>query len=88
MSERVKNHRKWQKDLKAFFAARMDVPQCEVCGSTTPPLDFAHRLKRKFILTKEEYLMAALLCRACHEHAEFGKHDRMYEMITSIIDRR
>lgn len=88
VSQRVRDHRKWQPELKAFFASWMDVPQCEVCGSTTPPIDMAHRMKRKFILTREEYFMAAMLCRSCHNNAEFGKHDRMYDMITSIIEGR
>lgn len=87
-SERVRNHRRWHVQLKADFAAVFDVPQCENCGTTSPPIDIAHRKKRFDIHTKEEYWAAAMLCRECHNWAEFGTHERMQEIIDGIIARR
>lgn len=87
-SERKKSHLKWAKELKADFELVFDVPQCENCGTTSPPIDIAHRKKRFDIHTKEEYWAAALLCRECHNFWEHGSHERMYEGITAIIERR
>lgn len=87
-SERVKNHRIWAKSLKSWFEERFDTPICENCGSTNPPIDIAHRKKRFDIHTESEYRQAAMLCRPCHENFEYGTHDRMFDLVTEVINRR
>lgn len=92
-SQRVKNHKKWQPELKAHFERLFGYEFCEKCGTTEPPIDMAHRMKRIFIKDKGEFFMAAMLCRACHndlEHSprELGGHQRMFDEISDIIARR
>lgn len=81
-----------RKQLKIEFERR-DIVRCERCSGSFG-LSFAHRLKRRFITTDEELRTVALLCQQCHYWAEYGDrdnpgtHERMYEIITEIIDGR
>jgi len=88
MSERVKNHRKWQPMLKQWFEDNFGYEFCEMCGTTEKPIDIAHRKKRYDIHDKTEYFMAVMLCRKHHQYVEHGKHDRMFELVTEIIENR
>lgn len=79
---------KYQREVKAYFARIYDVPQCEICGTTEPPIDFAHARKRRYVLTREDYHDVAMLCRFHHLDLEHGGHDRMYEEIMRIKANR
>lgn len=66
-----------------------DTPYCEMCNTTTPPIDMSHSRKRWDIHTKEEYFHAAMLCRACHNKLELGKtHQELYDAHVKIIQCR
>jgi hypothetical protein len=75
-----------RKKLKPRFE-RMGITRCEMCGIGNY-LSFAHRLKRRFILTKEELETVALLCTPCHTKIEHSGHDEMYQAVTKIIENR
>jgi uncharacterized protein with PIN domain len=75
-----------RRKLKLQFE-RDGITRCEQCGSGMF-LGFAHRLKRRFIQDKYELMMVALLCVKCHEFWEHGSHERMFEGITAIIEKR
>ncbi len=80
---------KWhnaRRKLKIQFEA-MNVTRCEICGGTFA-LSFAHRYKRRFILTDDELMTVALLCQQCHERIEHSGHENMYRRITEIIEQR
>lgn len=81
-------HTRWHKELKKHFHIKQgDVPYCERCNSTKPPLDMAHSRKRFDIKTREEYFHAALLCRACHNYCELGRtHQEMFNLVSEVID--
>jgi hypothetical protein len=66
---------------------RMGVTRCEICNAAFP-LGFAHRLKRRFIRDEAELMTVALLYNPCHERIEHSGHERMYEAITQIIEKR
>lgn len=51
-------------------------------------LGFAHRLKRRFIVTDEELNFVALLCVKCHESIEYSGHANMFAAITQIVKDR
>ena len=65
-----------------------DIPYCEVCHTTEPPIDIAHSKKRRFIRDRATYMEAAMLCRRHHEDLEHGGHERMLDAIRRIIARR
>lgn len=48
----------------------------------------AHTLKRRHILTREQYMHAAMLCRAHHNEYEFQGEAKMFVLISEVIDRR
>lgn len=61
---------------------------CEICGGTFG-LSFAHRSKRRFITTKEELEVAALLCQLCHTDLdEKAGHEEMYKVVTELRDKK
>lgn len=66
---------------------KWEITRCEQCGGTFA-LGFAHRMKRRFIVTREEMMRVALLCQICHEKIEHSGHEAMYEAITKIIEAR
>lgn len=72
--------------LKLEFE-RKGVTRCEQCNGTFA-LGFAHRLKRRFIVTDEEKRAVALLCQPCHERIEHSGHAEMFAAITELIERR
>lgn len=76
-----------KKELKAEFD-RLNIRHCEKCGTFSPPLDFAHRYKRRFITDESELRKVALLCRKDHNDLEHGGHTRMYVEISNIIQNR
>jgi hypothetical protein len=81
-----------RRKLKKQFE-RMGITSREMCGRTDA-LSFAHRMKRRYITTKEELETVALLCmdfvdrRGCHNKLEHGPREVMYERITEIINNR
>lgn len=90
MNAYKKLHTKWHVELKQHFHDILgDIPYCENCNSTKPPLDMAHSRKRFDIHTREEYFHAAMLCRACHNSFELGKtHQEMFELVSEVINKR
>ena len=92
MNLRVKNHRRWNKKLIEFFIEN-DIVHCEKCGGTFG-IAPAHSKKRRFILTEEDYMEAALLCQPCHHDVEYGNknesgtHERMFNIIRGVISQR
>jgi hypothetical protein len=95
MLSRGKKSKQWDRTrakLKKQFEA-MNVVTCEMCGRSNF-LSFAHRLKRRHILTDEELEMVALLCmdgphgKGCHTKLEHGPQEEMYDKITELIERR
>jgi hypothetical protein len=84
-----KEHNKWARELKAFFHDWMgDIPYCEVCLTTQPPIDIAHSKKRRFIRDRATYFEAAILCRKHHEELEFAGHETMLAGIKRIVEER
>lgn len=81
--------RQWEKaraELKKDFD-RMGIRHCEGCGSTFN-LSFAHRLKRRFIVTEDELRQVALLCVPCHQTIEQLTHSEMFAFINQLIEKR
>lgn len=66
---------------------RMGIRRCEICNGSFA-LGFAHRLKRRHIVTDAEKRAVALLCTKCHEDLEYGGSIRMFNTITKIIENR
>ena len=94
MNARTKLHRQWHRELYQFFHDN-GIEYCEYPGcNSTFGIAGAHRMKRRFINDRCEYMMAALLCTQCHHHAEYGTkdepgtHERMHTIITDIINAR
>ena len=93
MNQRKRQHEQWDGELTAYLEK---ILFCEICR-IRPATDKAHRLKRRFIgwrsdLDRQEYFMAAKLCRLCHERLDEGHgdnvHERMFETITRVVLRR
>lgn len=72
--------------LKVEFE-RKGITRCEICNGNFA-LGFAHRLKRRFIVTDEEKRSVALLCQLCHDTIEFSGHTKMFVKITEVIEKR
>ena len=72
--------------LKVEFE-RQGITRCEECNAAYPR-SFSHRYKRRFITTDAELRTVALLCIPCHEKYEFAGHEKMFEGINRIIERR
>jgi hypothetical protein len=78
--------------LKKKFAA-IGITCCEMCGRHERP-SFAHRLKRRYITTREELETVAVLCmdgpygKGCHTKLEHSPKEVMYDTITQIIESR
>lgn len=89
-----KKGRAWAKarrELKVEFERVYGITACEERGPgcmVDDGLGFAHRLKRRFIQTKDELMHVALLCNACHDRWETAGHERMREAIDRIIAGR
>lgn len=67
----------------------LGIEYCEADGcNSTFGIAPAHSLKRRFILTKEQYFEAAYLCQPHHEELEFAGHEKMAAGIREIIERR
>jgi hypothetical protein len=83
-----KEHNKWHIQLKKYFhGLQGDIPFCERCNSTKPPIDIAHSRKRFDIRSRRAYFHAAMLCRKCHNDIELSAtHQEMYESICLIRD--
>lgn len=75
-----------RRKLKVEFE-RQGITRCEECNAAYP-LGFAHRYKRRLITTEQELRTCALLCNPCHEKYEFAGHEKMFEGINQIIERR
>lgn len=84
--DRVTLWNKIRAKLKDEFE-RMGLTACEVCGGTFA-LSFAHRYKRRFIHDEKELATVALLCQKHHEELEHSGHEKMFEGITRIIEKR
>ena len=73
--------------LKKEFQSK-SIERCELCGSEFG-LGFAHRYKRRFIVTIGELEIVVLLCNhPCHAKAERMKHKDMKEFLDSILAGR
>ena len=59
----------------------------EGCGSTFG-LAHAHRMKKRYITTREEWLSVARLCQTHHDLLEYGDKQVMFNTITAIIENR
>lgn len=90
MNLKTKIHKKWDRELKKYLS---EITWCEKCGARSI-IDVAHRLKRRFIgyeedSDRQEYFMAAKLCRTCHQKLDEAKgedpHRAMFDIITNII---
>lgn len=88
MNPYKRDHIKWGIELKKLFHnLQGDVPYCEMCNTTQPPLDIAHSRKRFDIHTKLQYFHAAMLCRKHHNFVEQGRtHLEMYNLVKNVID--
>lgn len=88
MNQKTKNHKKWEKELNKYLE---NIQWCEICG-TSMFLTKAHRVKRRFIKSREEYLMAIRACVKCHQDLDEGKredpHRYMFYKITNVIKNR
>jgi hypothetical protein len=92
MTSLKKKHNQWDRQLKQWFLDN-GITYCESC-STTRFLTVMHALKRRFILTKEDYFRAAVICQPEHHFWEYGDsqnpgtHDRMAAFVDRIIEQR
>jgi len=91
-NRKAKNN--WDPELKKFFID-LDITRCEWPGCNSRfGLWPAHRVKQRFILTKGEWMTAALLCDYHHRYVEEGTpeepgtHERMKELVDWVISKR
>lgn len=61
--------------------------RCEGCWNSDA-LSFAHSLKRRFIKTVDDWTEVALACTPCHDILEAMPHQRMADIVRSIIQAR
>jgi hypothetical protein len=93
-SVRAANRRAWQAEMIAKWGYG---EYCEWPGGCSDRFGIAnaHRLKKTKITTREEWVDGrAHLCQKHHDFAEMGDkdnkgtHERMWNIITAIIERR
>lgn len=76
-----------RRQLKRDFE-RQGITRCEMCGSDWA-LGFAHRVKRRFLVTDAEKRTVALLCQPCHARCdEQMSHAEMFQTISRVIEKR
>lgn len=51
-------------------------------------LQWCHKTKGRFIVTKKDWRTAARGCAACHDYYEKGRHKEMADAIQAAIDSR
>lgn len=76
-------------EVKPIVLAAMQtagITRCEDCG-TTLFLTLAHRKKRRYC-DRVELHLCALLCQSDHQRYEDMGHERMFNEINAIIERR
>lgn len=82
--DRIRRQLKVEFLKRGIITCELRLPGCRVDDT----LGFAHRFKRRFIAFADEDELAtvALLCNHCHDVIE--GHERMKEIIDSVIERR
>jgi len=86
-SNRSKERQAWQREMLETYQHITWCEWLEGCGSTFG-LAHAHRMKKVYVKTREEWLMVARLCQAHHDVLEYGDKQVMYDTITAIIEAR
>jgi hypothetical protein len=86
-SNRSKERQAWQQEMLRTFA---HIQHCEWLGgcSSTFGLAHAHRMKKVYVKTREEWLMIARLCQTHHDLLEHGDKQVMFDVISLIISNR
>ena len=89
-SSRTANHAKWDRELTAWFLAE-GITRCESCG-TDQWLTKMHATKRRYVVTREDYFRAALVCWPEHLPYDEAKgpepHKRMAAFVDGLIAKR
>ena len=86
-STRSRNRQAWQREMLETYA---HIDWCEWldgCGDTFG-LAHAHRMKKRYIVEREEWLCVARLCQKHHDLLEYGDKQVMFDTITKIIMNR
>lgn len=86
-SNRSKERQAWQREMLETYQHITWCEWLEGCGSTFG-LAHAHRVKKRYITTREEWLNIARLCQTHHDLLEHGDKQVMYDVVTEIIANR
>jgi len=90
-STRAKQHAVWQRELKQHLMGDLGIESCESCG-TSYGLSIMHATKRRFIVTREDYFRAAIVCLKEHQSYDEATgenvHEKMANFVDGLIERR